>query len=287
MNTLDRFHGMLIFLTRDITNLDHALKEYLTQIVFPPPSANHLTQIFCQSLEYLKEVVIREHGTVLVEVDMLAWFNDVSEDWNPSTREVRDLFNIALSRASARKCPPTVNDLIEAYTARTGRQNCWDFVTEEPLYEYECRELHERPVVLLKSAKAAAPGFDFETAFSIPDDGRIPLTLSKSFLNGIPADEAHQILGRVGGVANMLQSHSDLCIVDWGWPAARWRPQRGCVYRLGSPAASSSVFKTAQQRWQQEGFTFGLRRLLDANGRDLGCGKPWRRLLYEPLAPCG
>ncbi|KIX03687.1 uncharacterized protein Z518_07240 [Rhinocladiella mackenziei CBS 650.93] len=271
LDRLNHFHGALILLTSHVSALDRALKAYVKQVAFRPLSADASARIFRFFLERA------ETENTEVEREILEWFQDVTTDWEASGREIRGLFVTAVDRASAKRRTLTLDDVIKAYTAMTGRRNDWDFVTESSLYV----DLSQKEDQAAGRQTTQTLLHEFGTACSVPDDGRLPLAFSKSFFECRRPDPSSQLITRLSELTEALQQrHGDFHVVDWGWPRTRWCPQAGCVYQLrhqGSSASSPS--ETAQGRWKRAGFTFGLRRLLDEGGHNRGCGKPWRRLL--------
>jgi hypothetical protein len=270
IDRLNRFYGVLIFMTSHIAQLDYAFKPYLKPVPFAPLNADQMAQIF---VHFLQNSPLANPTTCS---EMQDWFQDIITDWAPSGREIRDLVVTSIDRAVAQNRMLELKDVIAAYTARTGRRDFWDFVTEGFSYTDELQNgnLAAEPQVIEKLVR------EFGATCSIPDDRRLPLVFSKSFFRSMPPESPLQLIDRLSQVTKQLQEFGKFQIVDWGWPRTRWRQRMGCVYQIRIQEASTfSPIETPQMQWEQAKFTFGLRRLLDAGGPDVRCGKPWRRLL--------
>ncbi|KAI3316632.1 hypothetical protein HD806DRAFT_517165 [Xylariaceae sp. AK1471] len=265
-NSLNSFYGILVLMTNRNPTVDYTVEAYIKErIAMPQLNRDDLLQIF--------HVTLQRHLCVMpFEIEeshkneILAWFKDAIEDWHPSGREVRNLVATATSQASVKRRVLTLNDLITAYTAKTGKRNDWDFVADETLV-YEEAENGGRLQTALKELTALGNR-------SVPDDGRLP------FMFLADGSMSEELWSQVGGAIRLLKMAPDLRIVDWGWPRGRWRRQDGCIYRLGKTTTGSFLETgSASEQWMQADFTFGLRRLLQNYGPDAGTGKPWRRLV--------
>jgi hypothetical protein len=211
-------------------------------------------------------------------------------------RDVREILRGAVGRANAGGRCLTLNHIIDAYSAKTGRPNEWDFVTDTSLYRDD-----DSAAITVPSKITDSLLYYIGPASCLPDDGRLPLTFSRSFFTSMPHDQAEEIIESVTKSTEKLQQEGNLTVVDWGWPRGLWSPTMGCVYVLpvvpcgyGARTRYSRYDPTLaipeqrskpapQQQWKDKGFTCGLRHILNSDQSDehraASCGKPWRRLV--------
>ena len=259
-------------MTSHIAQVDYALKAYLKTVPFSFLTSEEMTQILAAFLGQL-EFQLASPST---KREIQDWFQDVTTIWRPSGREIRDLVGNSSDRAMAQKRRLTLKDVIATYTAKTGLPDVWDFVTDNSSYTDE-------PQIDNSAAQSEVIENlvrEFGVTCSIPDDGRLPLTFSKSFCLSLPPESALKLINRLSQHTKQLQHFGKFQIIDWGWPRALWRPQTGCIYQLRIQEESAYCnAETPQMRWEKAKFTFGLQRLLNLSVPEIGSGMPWRRLL--------
>jgi hypothetical protein len=229
-----------------------------------------MIQIFKASLERSSPSKL-DFGT---ENEILGWFHDVITDWTPSGREILDLVRISFDQAVSQNRHVQLGDLTATFIAKTGSLNFCDFDTEAASYADYFLDGSESTTMLNNRLSK-----EFGDISSNPDDGRVALTFSKSFLQTLPSELAFQHIERIQSPTRQLQRSGGLHIFDWGWPRERWSPQIGCMYKLDANNSSQSNLDVPRTKWERAGFTFGLRRLLGSTDTNLGSGRPWRRLM--------
>jgi hypothetical protein len=266
-DSLISFHGILVFSTNRISTIDYSIAAFVKEtFTLPQINRDDRLKIFYSFLEYTSPLTPHE-GEPPKRDHILDWFKDAIEDWHPSSIEIRDLVVTATSQASVARRALNLDDLITVYTAKTGKQNDWDFVADETLVYGEAEDIRLPQTISEVSVTQGEA--------SVPDDGRLPLELPIAFRELFSPE-------RIMSVVDELKRVDGIRIVDWGWPRGRWRRQAGCIYRfgktaVGSPAETASA--SAFEKWNKAGFTFGLRRLLQNDESDADTGKPWRRLM--------
>jgi hypothetical protein len=239
----------------------------LRPVVFSNLSAEQMTHIFKSYLQRTQRSELNS-GT---ESEMMRWFQDVIIDWTPSGQEIRDLVRISFRRADSQNREVQLGDLVAAYTAKTGSLNFWDFDTEASSYADDSLTDDSESTLILKNRLSK----EFGDICFIPDDGRVSLTFSKSFLQSLPSEHALQHIE----TNRQICEFGGLRVFDWGWPRQRWSPQIGCMYELEANGPSQSSVDLPKTKWERVGFTYGLRRLLDSTDTYLGAGRPWRRFM--------
>lgn len=206
---------------------------------------------------------------------MMRWFQDAITGWTPSGQEIRDLVRISFRRADSQNRKVQLGDLVAAYTSKTGSLNFWDFDTEAASYaDFSLNDGFEGTSILNKRLSK-----EFGEISSIPDDGRVSLTFSKSFLQTLPSELAFQHIETIQTFYRQIRQSGGLRVFDWGWPRQRWSPQIGCMYELEANGSSQPDLDIPKTKWESAGFTYGLRRLLDSTDTCLGTGRPWRRFM--------
>ncbi|EEA21348.1 hypothetical protein PMAA_051590 [Talaromyces marneffei ATCC 18224] len=270
IDSLASYNGIIIFFTSEIAQLDRSLKDKLRLVSFSNLSAEQMMHIF---KVFLKRAALSEldSGT---EIEMISWFEDVITDWTPSGQQILSLVRISFDQAVSQRRQAQLADLVAAYSAKTGSLNFWGFETEAVSYaDSSLDDGSERASVLNRLSK------DFGDIFFIPDDGRISLTFSKSFLQALPSEHSFQHIKTIKILNRQLLQSGGLRIVDWGWPRKRWSPQIGCMYELKANGPSQSNLDMPKTKWERFGFTFGLQRILNSTDTYVGSGRPWRRLM--------
>lgn len=233
-----------------------------------------MIHIFKSYVERIKRSEL-DSGT---EAEMMRWFQDVITGWTPSGQEIRDLVRIPFHRADSQNRQMQLGDLVAAYTAKTGSLNFWDFDTEAFSYADDSLADDSESTLILNNRLSR----EFGDICAIPDDGRVSLTFSKSFLQSLPSEHAFQHIDKIQALYRQLRRFGGLRVFDWGWPRQRWSPQIGCMYELEANGSSQPDFDIPKTKWERAGFTFGLRRLLHSTDTYLGTGRPWRRFMYVP-----
>jgi len=270
LNSLNYFQGILILTTSWLSAIDYSIKPYIKQEIWMPELTHRERfHIFCASLEKTAKAIL-PHGAL--RQGMLDWFNDAINIWYPSGHEVRDIVVNAANQAFTEGRDLLLDDLISAYTEKTGNKNDWDFVSNDDgdnTFVYDKVETPERPQTPLTASA-------FQELRLIPDDGRLPLQSAEALLQAFGARPNTDICDDLNKCLKDLRTFADLCIVDWGWPKGLWERQTGCVYKIH--ASGSSQNKPALEQWRDAEFTFGLRRSLKWGFTDRD-GKPWRRLV--------
>lgn len=271
MDSLASYNGIIIFFTSEIAELDRSLKDKLRLVQFSNLTEDQMIHIF---MAFLKRNPRSELDS-RTETEMLGWFQDVITDWTPSGREIRDLVSISFDQAVSQNRQVQLGDLVAAYTAKTGSLNFWDVDTEAASYaDCSLDDGSERTSILSNRLSK-----EFGDICSIPDDDRVSLTFSKSFVQALPSELALQHIERIQSLTRQLLQFGGLRIFDWGWPRGRWLLQLGCMYKLEAYSPSQTSLDLPKREWEREGFTFGLRRLLESTDTYLGSGRPWRRLM--------
>jgi hypothetical protein len=189
---------------------------------------------------------------------MMRWFQDVITGWTPSGQEIRDLVRVSFHQADSQKRQVQLGDLVAAYTAKTGSLNFWDFDTEAFSYGDDSLAGGSESTLTLNNRLSK----EFGDICSIPDDGRVSLTFSKSFLQPLPSELAFQHIETIQTLYRQIRRSGGLRVFDCGWPRQRWSPQIGCMYELEANGSSQPELDIPKTKWEHAGFTFGLRRHL-------------------------
>jgi hypothetical protein len=265
-NHLHLFGGICVFLTTRVSNLDHVLKTYIQPIAFTHAPVSKLFKIF--------DSYLRREGVQSQHIDrILEWFEATAKaGWAPTGRDIRDLVTSAVDLASTHSRELSLADILEAYTAKTGRPEEWDVVTDVQLYSSEdsSRNQTVEPHLDQKLKRA------FPYAWSIPDDGRVTLVFTRAFLQSdfsasqrdARLEDTHRF------IAALRHNHGKLLVVDWGWPKGLWSLREGRIYYVDDPLA------VPLGRGGPAECSFGLRRLVGDDGMNMvSTGKPWRRLM--------
>ncbi|KXX81511.1 Lon protease [Madurella mycetomatis] len=271
VNRLGRFRGVLIF-SSHTPSVDYALRPYMKQIPFAPLSADQTVKLFTHFLDQLEPSLIQSRA--LIDY----WLQNATGDLNLSGLEIRKLIRDATGRARMMGRGLELDDIIKTWTGKTGRLEEWDMVRDRWRgHSYEEGDDADPRIVdtLLR---------EFGNACSIPDDGRLSLSLTKSFYSALPLDSALHSIGLLQEANKAIRAErwtGTFTVVDWGWPSnSRWQPQEGCVYRPRGPSTTHAS-TGSQEQWRRAGFALGLRRLLDNDDCGTECGKPWRRLFIK------
>lgn len=279
MDRLERFDGVMIFISDRLSAVDYALQPYIKPIALPLPSAESIKNVLAYHLHHLGD------SFVGAREEVLDWVTTAVENSMLSVQEVRKIYRAAVQQALTEGRELALKDILREYTAETGRHNEWDVVSNMSLYgENEAGEGARPPEIAELLPEAFGP------ASIIPDDARLCLTFSESFF---PTAAPHTALRGIMLLSELTKRFLDVAdfqVVDWGWPKGLWAPMEGCAYQPRTQVAAhtppTSAFRTPQQRWDDAGFTFGLRHLIEDHEHGAPrCGKPWRRLVYGCSLP--
>ncbi|KAH6632198.1 hypothetical protein F5144DRAFT_593009 [Chaetomium tenue] len=246
------------------------LVRYIRQVSFPLPSPEDIKKMFTSYLSQLDPEFV-EPGDVMVN-----WVTATATTLRLSVRQFRDIFQRAAAHADRGNRKLNLSSLIKAYTSTTGRPDEWSFIADTSLYgSSQVSEGTTAPAVtkLLRDA--------FGSWSELPDDGRLPLTISETFYSGAPSDSAVQGASALEKATEELQKCGAMWIVDWGWPRGIWYPMQGCAYTpSGLYRWIAPDIKHPREEWERAGFTVGLADLILNQEHDgFQSGSPWRRLV--------
>jgi hypothetical protein len=297
----------MIILSSSLAALDSALAPYIQQITFPNPDREIIKKIFNFHLDRLdlreKKVESRE--------EILKWVLVASAELGLSFGVLRAIYRDAVEQANREKRSLGVKDMIRAYTAKTGRPDEWDLVTDESLYgddQTTDESLYGDDQTTGESldddgrtaGESAAPALAkhladlFGPCSAIPSDGRLELAFSPAFYRGVEPQRARTSSTFISNYLRAWPEPGLIKIIDWGWPEGLWAPTEGCVYKVrqghvekreqeGELEGSGTALPgppAPQRMWKEARFTFGPRGLGNDAGLCVGeSGKPWRRLV--------
>ncbi|KAK4104230.1 hypothetical protein N658DRAFT_466275 [Parathielavia hyrcaniae] len=273
LDHIGRFSGVMIFVSDRLSQVDYALQPHIKLIEFSLPSAETIKNMLCD------RVIEIGQSSVESRDEILEWITTVADNSMLTGQESLAIL-AGLDQAEREGRTVTLRDIIKAYTAETGRPDEWDFVSDLSPFHTDGEgsvETYIPPEISELQVNA------FGMASAIPDDGRLCFTLSPESFSIADHDTAQRWTMLLSELTRRLLDVGDFQVIDWGWPRGLWTAKNGCVYRLRQgmpPHSSNPVFDTPQQMWEEEGFTFGLRHLLEADEHGAArCGKPWRRLV--------
>lgn len=269
----------MILVSGPLAVVDSALVPYIQQIPFHAPDTETIKRIFGFHLDHLGPDQLESRD------EILGWVIVASQELGLSFGEIRAIYRDAVDQAKREKRRLNLQDMIRAYTTKTGRPDEWNLVTDEPLYGNDQAE-----------DDSVMPGLAdqlvdlFGPLAAIPRDGRLELAFSTNYYGGIQPQSVATLSRMLSAALQELADVGNLKIVDWGWPKGLWTATEGCLYELKdkvpegphTPGADSlATHITPQQRWKEAGFTFGLRNpQKDAQDCTETSIKPWRRLVY-------
>lgn len=273
----------MILVSGPLAAVDSALAPYIQRVHFHAPDTETIKRIFGFHLDRLGPDQLESRD------EILGWVIVASQELRLPFGEIRAIYRDAVDQAKREKRRLNLQDMIRAYTTKTGRPDEWNLATDEPLYGND-----------QAADDSVMPGLAeqlvnlFGPLAAIPRDGRLELAFSTTYYGDIQPQSVPKLSRVLSAALQELANVGNLKIVDWGWPKGLWAATEGCLYELKQdedpeepdtpvpdPLASHI---TPQQQWNEAGFTFGPRNLendaRDCTGASI---KPWRRLVYVVL----
>jgi hypothetical protein len=262
----------MILLSDRLVNLDPALIQYIPQISFRIPTPEAIGKMVGLYLDQLDPACVESRD------ELVGWVVAAAEKLGLSRRDVQEIYQTVVEQTIGQGRRLGLKDLIRRYTAKTGRPDEWDLVTDMSLYSDG-----SSPGGSLTPEVEQLLLDHFGLACEIPHDGRLDLAFSKSFHSKMSRDFSLKLIAPLANITEELRRYrGQFMVVDWGWPNGLWAPTQGRVYSLQtlSGLESSGPPETPQQRWDEGMSTLGPRGLVNnPEHAAKKCSKPWRRMV--------
>ncbi|KAK4122506.1 hypothetical protein N657DRAFT_509088 [Parathielavia appendiculata] len=206
--------------------------------------------------------------------DILAWIATAADNLMLTGQEARAIL-VALYQARVDGRNMALEDIIRTYTSKTRRPNEGDLF---PIYHRMVRMNQEKERCHLGSPNRCS--MPLALLLQFPTMGVSISPFRSSFFHSGSAHNAleHYPLKRSH---NKVSERRGLSNNRLGLAQSLWAPMGGCVHRRQAqlpPHTPYPAFETPRQRWEDGGFTVGLRHLIEADIHGASrCGKPWKK----------